>query len=399
MATDQTVRRTYDVVLFGATGFTGSLIAEYIARTYGSSIRWAIAGRNPSKLAKVKAAVTAIDSSCSDVGIIEADNGDQASLVAMAEQARVVLTTVGPYVDYGEPLVRACVAGGADYIDITGEPEFVDDMIAKYDDAAREKGLRIVNCCGFDSIPHDLGALFTAQQLPKDQPMTIRGFVQAKGTFSGGTWQSAVKAMGRMREAEKAKRAAKAQAGTKSNGSGRRVRGLKPSVSYNRQLGGWVFPLPTIDPQIVRRSAKVLDEYGPDFQYGHYGKSASLPKVVMGAVGIAGLVALAQLKPTREWLLTKRQSGAGPSEEQRNNAWFKVTFLGEAGGKRVTTRVSGGDPGYSETSKMAAESALCLALDRDKLPEHAGVITPAVAMGDLLTERLIKRGIGFDVVE
>jgi short subunit dehydrogenase-like uncharacterized protein len=396
MATSNTERRKYDVVLFGATGFTGRLIAEYIARTYGSSISWAIAGRNSEKLAAVRATIADIDPSCSEVGIIEADHRDWASLVMMANQTKVVLTTVGPYVEYGEPLVRACLSGGADYADITGEPEFVDEMVASYHDAAREKGLRIVNCCGFDSIPHDLGVLFTVGQLPSDQPMTVKGFVQAKGTFSGGTWQSAVKAMSRLRETQKAKQAAK---GAGSNGSGRRVRGIKPSFSYDRQVGGWVFPLPTIDPEIVRRSAKALDQYGPDFRYGHYGKSSSLPKVVMGAAGIGAVFALAQLKPTRNWLLSKRPSGVGPSAEERENGWFKVTFVAEAGGRNVVTRVTGGDPGYGETSKMAAEAALCLALDRDKLPDHAGVLTPAVAMGDVLIERLRSRGIGFEVVE
>lgn len=390
--------REFDVVVFGATGFTGRLCAEYIARTYGASVQWAIAGRNASKLAEVKATVCAIDPSCADIGVIEADNADEQSLVAMARRTKVVLTTVGPFVDHGEPLVRACLAGGADYVDITGEPEFVDEMVARYDEEAKAKGLRIVSCCGFDSIPHDLGVLFTVQQLPGDRPVTVKGYVRAKGTFSGGTWQSAVKAMGRLRESRKAVERARAHASA-GNGNGRRVRGVKPGVSYDRGVGGWVFPLPTIDAQIVRRSARALDDYGPDFRYGHYGASASLPKVVMGAVGIAAVFALAQLRPTRDWLLSRRQSGAGPSPEQRANGWFNVTFVAEAGDRRLVTRVSGGDPGYGETSKMASEAALCLALDRDALDDHVGVITPAVAMGNVLIDRLRDRGITFETIE
>ena len=399
MSTNKAERRKYEVVVFGATGFTGRLIAEYIARSYKASFAWAIAGRNEDKLAEIKAGLVEIEPSCAEIGTIVADHRNWASLVMMAAQTKVVLTTVGPYVEYGEPLVRACLSGGADYVDITGEPEFVDEMVASYHDEAREKGLRIVNCCGFDSIPHDLGVLFTVQQLPSDQPMTVKGYVQAKGTFSGGTWQSAVKAMGRLRETQKAKRAAKSSPNGNGAGEGRRVGGLKPSFSYDRQVGGWVFPLPTIDPEIVRRSAKALDEYGPDFRYGHFGKSSSLPKVVMGAAGIGAVFALAQLKPTRNWLLSKRQSGAGPSAEQRENGWFKVTFVGKAGDRNVVTQVTGGDPGYGETSKMAAEAALCLALDRDKLPDRAGVLTPAVAMGDVLIGRLRSRGIGFELIE
>jgi short subunit dehydrogenase-like uncharacterized protein len=295
-------------------------------------------------------------------------------------------------------VVRACISGGAHYVDITGEPEFVDATVASYDEAARAKRLRIVNCCGFDSIPHDLGVLFTVQQLPHDQPITVKGYVQAKGTMSGGTWQSAIKAMARVRATQKAKRAAKASA-TKQPAEGRRVHGLKPSFTYDRAVGGWVYPLPTIDPEIVRRSARALDEYGPDFRYGHYGKSSSLPKVVMGAAGIGAVFALAQLAPTRKWLLGKKLSGAGPTDEERAAAWFKVTFHGEANGRKVVTQVTGGDPGYSETSKMAAESAICLALDHDKLPDRAGVLTPAVAMGEVLLERLRNRGIGFELIE
>ena len=310
MAIEKSEQRKYDVVVFGATGFTGRLIAEYIARSYGSSIAWAIAGRSVAKLADVKAALVAIDPSCAAVATLTADHGNSAGLVAMASQTRVVLTTVGPYVEYGEALVQACLSGGADYVDITGEPEFVDAMSARYDEAARAKGQRIVNCCGFDSIPHDLGVLFTVQQLPSDQPITVKGYVQARGTFSGGTWQSAVTAMGRLREARAAKQAAKSARRSALPG-GRRVGGLKPSFTYDRRVGGWVFPMPTIDPEIIRRSARALDDYGPDFRYGHYGKSSSLPRVMLGAAGIGAVVALAQLEPTRKWLLSKRPSGTG----------------------------------------------------------------------------------------
>lgn len=398
MANKTADQRAFDVVVFGATGFTGRLCAEYLARTYGASVRWAIAGRNRGKLEEVKAALCDLDPACSNVGVIEADNGDPPSLLAMTRQARVVLTTVGPFVDYGEPLVRACVEGGADYVDITGEPEFVDEMVARYDDAARARGLRIVSCCGFDSIPHDLGALFTVQQLSGDRPVTVKGYVRASGTFSGGTWRSAVKAMSRLRESRKASQRARAHAGN-GNGSGRRVGGVKPRVSYDRSAGGWVFPLPTIDPQIVRRSARALDDYGPDFRYGHYGTSTSLPKIVMGAAGIGAVFALAQLAPTRNWLLSRRPSGAGPDAAQRARGWFNVTFVADDGEHRLVTRVSGGDPGYGETSKMASEAALCLALDRAALPDRAGVLTPAVAMGNVLIDRLRARGISFETVE
>ncbi len=192
-----TTERTYDVVVFGATGFTGRLVAEYLAAS-NESFRWAIAGRSAGKLARVKA-----DSGLGDdVGVIAADSSDSGSLAAMAEQTRVVLTAVGPYQKYGEPLVAACVEAGTDYADITGEPEFVGGLIERYDEAAREKGVRVVNCCGFDSIPHDLGAYMMAQELSSNNgsPVVLEGFVSASGKMSGGTWQSAVNAMGRARQ-------------------------------------------------------------------------------------------------------------------------------------------------------------------------------------------------------
>jgi short subunit dehydrogenase-like uncharacterized protein len=158
-----------------------------------------------------------------------------------------------------------------------------------------------------------------------------------------------------------------------------------------------VLPLPTIDPQVVRRSAKALDRYGPDFSYGHYVAIKRLPAAVGLVGGVAGLFALSQLPPTRNLLLGRLQPGEGPTPEQRAKGWFKVRFVGEGGGRRVVTEVAGGDPGYGETSKMLAESALCLA--HDDLPTTAGEVTTAVAMGDALTERLRRAGITFTVLE
>jgi short subunit dehydrogenase-like uncharacterized protein len=176
----------------------------------------------------------------------------------------------------------------------------------------------------------------------------------------------------------------------------RKVRGL--SGTPHREPGlGWVVPFPTIDPQTVLRSARALDRYGPDFTYSHYLVAKRLPVLAGMAVGAGAVVALAQLPPTRNMLLKVKGSGEGPSPEQREKAWFKVRLVGEGGGKRVVAEVSGGDPGYGETSKMLAESALCLAFDQ--LPERSGQLTPAVAMGEALLERLKLAGIKFDVLE
>jgi short subunit dehydrogenase-like uncharacterized protein len=387
--------RRFDVVVFGATGFTGKLVAAYLARKRKTErFTFALAGRSRAKLLEVRHGLEAIDPRAHEIEVIVANVDDPASLEAMAAQARVVLTTVGPYALHGEPLVAACVAKGADYVDITGEPEFVDRTIVKYDEAARAAGIRIVSCCGFDSVPHDLGVLFTVKQVPKDGPITIEGCVRASGTFSGGTWQSAINAFAHPGEMR-----ARARQARRPPPQGRTVRGLRPSVRWEKRLGAWLVPMPTIDPQVVLRSARAIDAYGPEFRYGHYAQVKSLATVIGGAVGIGAVVALAQLPPTRRLLERVRASGEGPSEAVRAKSKFRVTFLAQAGTARVRTSVSGGDPGYDETSKMLAESALCLALDREKLPPRTGVVTPAAGIGEPLIDRLQAAGIRFEVLE
>jgi short subunit dehydrogenase-like uncharacterized protein len=390
--------RVFDVVVFGATGFTGRLVARYLAREAPPpALRWAIAGRNQDKLEALRTELLGINADCGDVGVLVADVAAPQSLADMAAQARVVLSTVGPFARYGEPVVRACVEEGAHYVDITGEPAFVDMTLEAYDEMARERGVRVVSCCGFDSIPHDLGVMFTVQQLPRGVPLKVEGFVQARGSFSGGTWTSAIEAFAGARE-----QLGKARAGGGGygdDGDPRQVRGIRPRPRYESAVKGWVAPFPTIDPQVVLRSARMLDEYGPDFRYGHYVRVGTLGKLAVGATALGGLVALSQIAPARELLLKVRQSGEGPSESERAAAWFHVTFVGEGGGKRVVTRVSGGDPGYDETAKMVSHAAMCLAQDGPKLPDRAGVLTPATAMGQPLLDRLQEAGIRFAVLE
>ncbi len=381
--------REFDVVVFGATGFTGGLVAEYLANASGD-FRWALAGRNRAKLDAVKSDLLRTHPGCEPVGVIEASSGDSASLEAMCARTRVVLTTVGPYIRYGEPVVRACIAQGTDYVDITGEPEFVDGMIEKYDVAAAAAGVKIVNCCGFDSIPHDLGVLYTLQHLPPNERVQIEAFVRTNGGMSGGTWHSALDIISRLRKVKKSDRRSPAT-------DGRRVGSTHERLRYDRAVDSWVAPMPTIDPQVVRRSARALPEYGPDFRYGHYLMIPSLPKLVAGGLGLGGVVALAQFGPTLRLLRKVKKPGEGPDAATRVKSRFTVTFIGEAAGKSVRTTVSGGDPGYGETAKMISESALCLALDRDALPRNFGVVTTAQAMGRVLIDRLELQGIRFEL--
>ncbi|WP_437683072.1 saccharopine dehydrogenase family protein [Sorangium sp. So ce131] len=393
--------RTYDVIVFGATGFTGRLVAEYLAEKSRDAaaeaaaarpFRWAIAGRSAARLAEVKAALEAIDPACASLGVIEASSEDAASLERMAGEGRVVLTTVGPYADRGEPLVEACIRAGTDYADLTGEPVFVDRLLERHHEAARARGVRIVNCCGFDSIPADLGALFTVTKLPAGEPIVVEGVMRAQGSFSGGTWQSLLEIMAGARRRRRG-------AGPEPAQGGRKVQALRSRIHYEKALRAWVCPIPSIDPEVVLRSARELDMYGPDFQYGHFMQVKSGLQLVIGLAGIGAVAALAKVGPTRELLRKVRAPGEGPSAQERARSWFQVTFEGKSATRRVVTRVSGGDPGYSETAKMVAESALCMALDHDRLPARAGVLTPAVAMGERLIERLQAAGIRFELLE
>jgi short subunit dehydrogenase-like uncharacterized protein len=382
--------REHDVVVFGATGFTGALTAEYLAAHADPGTKWALAGRNRAKLEGVRAQ---LGEAHAELPLLEADSSNPASLRALAESTKVVITTVGPYINYGEPLVAACAAAGTDYVDLTGEPEFVDRMWLGYHDQAVQTGARLVHSCGFDSIPYDLGVLYTVNQLPEGVPIAIEGFVRVGGTFSGGTYHSAVHIMGRLRQGARVARERRAR---EARVSDRRVKGVAGHPHHDRGAGGWVVPFPTIDPQTVLRSARALDRYGPEFSYSHYLVIRRLPSLIGGAVGISAGVALAQLPPTRKLLLRLKDPGEGPSAEQRARSSFRVLFRAAADGRELQTEVTGGDPGYGETSKMLAQAALCLA--HDELPETAGQVTPAVAMGQALIDRLQREGIHFGMI-
>ncbi|MGC5566342.1 saccharopine dehydrogenase family protein [Streptomyces sp. FR-108] len=379
--------RTYDIVLFGATGFVGRLTAEYLAAHAPEGLRWAIAARDTAKLERLRDRLAAIDPACAELPVLRADVTDPASLRELAEHARVVATTVGPYVEYGEGLVAACAEAGTDYLDLCGEPEFVDLMYVRHDARARETGARLVHAAGFDSVPHDLGAYFTVRQLPEGVPLTVDGFVRVGAMFSGGTFASALNQFSRARHMLAAARDRRRH---EPRLVGRRAYVPPSAPRYARELGAWALPLPTIDAQIVQRSARALERYGPDFRYRHYAATQTLPSAVGGVAGAGALFVAAQVPPVRRWLSGRFAPGEGPSEERRAASWFSVRFVGEGGGKRVFTEVAGGDPGYGETAKMLGESALCLAFD--ELPRVSGQVTTAVAMGDALIERL--RGVG-----
>src|SRR3954454_9703638 len=240
MATSPT--RDLDVVLHGATGFTGTLTAEYLAEHAPAGLRWALAGRNLAKLESVRDRLAQLDPALADLDLIEADSGDRTALDAMARRTKVVISTVGPYLQFGEPLVAACAEAGTDYVDLTGEPEFADRMYVAYHAIAQKSGARIVHSCGFDSIPHDLGAYFTVKQLAAKGPVAVRGVVRAGGVPSGGTFHSA---MGIMSRAKQTREAAKARRALEPRPEGRSAKAVAGKPHRDKVLGWWLLPLPT----------------------------------------------------------------------------------------------------------------------------------------------------------
>ncbi|MEO0741738.1 MAG: saccharopine dehydrogenase NADP-binding domain-containing protein [Bacteroidota bacterium] len=392
--------RPYALVLFGATGFTGGLVAEHLVRRVPEGVAWALAGRNLDKLRQVQRRLADSGVDTERIGLVVADSSDPAALREMAQQARVVASTVGPFAEVGEPLVQACVLAGTDYCDITGEPNFWKRAIGHYHRPAHEQGLKLVPCCGFDSVPADLGTHFAVSQLPAEGgPISVDGFVTIKGKFSGGTWASALRAM--------AEGTTRVPGGRDAANVGA-VRPLSATKNATRSapfraeaMDRWAYPLPVIDPMVVRRSAQFVEHYGDGFAYAHYGTARSPLQVGGLMAGAAGAFALAQLGPTRRWLMSLNPQGTGPDEETRANAFFRLTFVARRTGidgtlHTVRTKVEGGDPGYTETSKMLGEAALALALDRDALPDTAGLLTPASALGTSYCERLQAVGLRFE---
>lgn len=445
--------RPYDIVLFGATGFTGELTARYLADHMPEGASWALAGRSLSKLEAVRERIGAVAPAPGGqrgggVPLLLADVEDEGSMRVLAESTRVLISTVGPYMRYGEPVVAACAAAGTDYLDLTGEPEFADTMYLRHHQTAVQSGARLVHACGFDSIPYDLGALYTVSQLPDDVPIALQGFGLMVGSYSGGTYHSLLEAMGRVKESGRAARQRNTVERNTPEGAlaeGRRVQGRPGKPHREKLAGGWVIPVPTLDPQIVLRSARALDTYGPDFSYSHYLVTGGAVKTAGFLGGIGALAFMAQLGRTRRLALKLKSPGDGPSEAQRAKGYFRVRFVADvgaagssgpvtaadsgdtvdaegsveavgpegaevtvesvgsaapAGPYRLVTEVAGGDPGYGETSKMLAESALCMAFDQG-LPSagRGGQLTSAIAFGTALIDRLIAAGIEFRVVE
>jgi short subunit dehydrogenase-like uncharacterized protein len=410
MTTDGAHRdRELDLVLFGATGFTGKLVAEYLAKkTDRGPLRWALAGRNPEKLERVRDDLTALDPTLRDLPLLVGDSLDPVAVGGIVRRTRVVCTTVGPYAKYGSEIVAACAGEGVHYCDLTGETPWIRAMIAAHHAKAEASGARVTHCCGFDSIPSDLGVLMIHDHLAKQGKRLAEAHlrvVRMKGGASGGTVASMMNIL------EEARDPAVRRAlfdPYSLNPEGARRGADQPDQNGPRRdadTDRWTAPfvMAAINTRVVRRSNALSGfAYGEGFRYDEAVDTGPGPagyaRAAAMSAGIGGAMALAALPPARGVLGRFLPSpGEGPSRTERERGGFRIEIRARSdGGERLTGVVVGtSDPGYGETSKMLGESALCLAFD--ELPPRGGVLTPATAMGMKLVERLRAAGMTFRV--
>lgn len=424
--------REYDVVLWGATGFTGRLVADYLADSYGASdLDWALAGRSEDRLAAVRREV-AVDhdgagdgddehaggGGLADLDLLTGDAFDRESLDAIAERTAVVCTTVGPYAKYGSKLVAACVEHGTHYCDLSGEVHWMRHTIDEHHERATETGARVVHGCGFDSVPSDVGTLLLQTHAEEELGAycdEVRGHVSISGgAFSGGTIASMVE-MYREGAADRDVRRILADPRALDPPESRDARAERPQrgVSYDRERDTWTAPfvMAQINEPVVRRSNALLGyPWGHTFRYGEALRTGDGPKGAATAAGLAagqGLLAGAlSVGPIREALdrYVLPDPGDGPDEETIEGSSFRVRLRGTGasddhpGGFAVEATVRGDrDPGYGSTCRMLGESAVCLARGEVDSPHDGGVLTPASGIGLPLVERLEGTGVSFDV--
>lgn len=408
--------KPFDIVVFGATSFVGQILCRYLLERYGvdREVKWAIAGRSEAKLVNLK---TDLGEGAADLNIIVADASDEASLKSMCQQTRVVISTVGPYALYGEPLVKVAVSEGIDYCDLTGEVQWISKMIQRYEEQAKVTGARIVHCCGFDSIPSDMGVYFLQQQATRQFGAvcpTIKMRVKAaKGEFSGGTVASM---MNVAKEAvanpalrkELANPYSLCPSGFRSSRRQHNVKGAE----FDEDFGAWTAPfvMGSINTRVVHRSNALQGAaYGQDFGYDEAlltGKGLKGRATALGIAGATGSFFVASaIKPTR-WALEKfvlPKPGEGPSLKAQEQGFFDLRFVGiSANGELIRAKVTGDrDPGYGSTGKMLGEAAMCLAFDIDQAARQPGGFwTPASLLGQKAIDRLsAKAGLRFELVE
>ena len=405
---------SHDLVVFGATSFVGKILCRYLLEEFGAQgeMKWAAAGRSKAKLEALRHSLGA---GAGALPLVVADAADEASLRRLCASTRVVVSTVGPYAFYGEPLVKACAESGTDYCDLSGEVQWIRRMVRRYEATAQKSGARIVHCCGFDSIPSDMGVHFLQREAMKrlGAPCTrVKMRVKVmRGGFSGGTVASLMNVV-KEAAADPALRKELADpyslcpAGSAPNVRQPEVR----SAEFDVDFGAWVAPfvMSAINTRIVQRTNALSEQaYGADFRYDEAmlmgrGMKGRLAATAMAA-GLAGFMLAGAIGPTRAALerFVLPKPGEGPSPEAQRNGFFDLRFVGTtADGRQIRTKVTGDrDPGYGSTGKMLGQAAVCLAFDVDKADTPGGFWTPATIFGDRLIQRLTAHsGLTFELV-
>ncbi len=405
----------YDVIVFGATSFVGQILAQYLTDQFGvdGELKWAAAGRSKTKLETVK---KGLGTAAANLSLLVADAADEAALLELCKQTKVIVSTVGPYALFGEPMVKACVETGTDYCDLTGEVQWIRRMVTKYQAQAEASGARIVNCCGFDSIPSDLGVHFL-QQNAKEQlgatcdhvKMRVR---KMRGEFSGGTVASLMNVVKEVSVNPELRKELANPYSICPEGHGFKARQDNiSSAKFDPDFQSWMAPfvMASINTRVVHRSNALSgNAYGDRFRYD---EAILTGKGLKGGVsaftmtgGMAGFMIAAAIKPSR-WLLEKYvvpKPGEGPSPEAQKSGYYDIRFYGEtAAGKSIRCKVTGDeDPGYGSTAKMLGQAAACLATDIKKSDRKGGFWTPSTAMGDKLIKRLeAKSGLTFEILD
>ncbi len=403
----------HHIVVFGATSFVGQILTKYLWQRYGMTgeVRWALAGRSLAKLQQLR---NELGANAATLPLIVADADDESALRTMCASTQVIVSTVGPYALYGSPLVKVCAESGTDYCDLTGEVQWISRMIAEHETTAQRTGARIVHCCGFDSIPSDLGVYFLQQRANErfGQPCA-RVKLRVKnmhGAASGGTVASILNVVKESVSNPEIRKIMSNPFAICPTGSGVR----QPNVNFaefDQDANSWVAPfvMAGINTRIVHRSNAVSNHaYGRDFCYD---EAVMTGKGLKGhataaaiATGLAGFIGAAAIPPSR-YLLERfvvPKPGEGPSPEAQQRGGYDFRFYGQtANGQALQVKVTGDrDPGYGSTGKILGEAAVCLALETDKNTVKGGFWTPATIFGERLISRLQQHaGLTFEVLE
>ena len=404
---------TYQLVVMGATGFTGRLVVEYLIKNYGiknNKFTWAIAGRNKKKLEDLRLSFKDLHPDYNQLHIFVVDSTDSLSLDAMTSNSALILSTVGPYIEYGIPLVESCVKNSTHYCDLTGETPFIRESIDLFDQKAKENNCRIIHSCGFDSIPSDIGVLLLQMhsverfKSPCDEiTLCVKSM---RGGFSGGTVDSMINISRYMNQDSKYKSILKSPfaLNPKEYLKNDTYQPNLKSVKWSNNIQRWICPfiMAGINTKIVRRSNAIMNnKYGYDFRYSEVYTHKKFSNALIMFTGLILIQIFIKFRPLL-WILRKLglpKPGEGPSKKQREDGFFQLNLFGSIKKtKKISLNIIGdSDPGYSATAKMITEAALSILLDEEKIPKAYGVLTPAAGIGSNIVNRLEDKGICFNL--